>query len=219
MVSTSRLYSPEARAPKVPHFANVEGFVLAGGRSSRMGRDKALLEIGGQTLLARAVELLQSIAVRVSIIGDRERYRSFGVPTNPDRVPDSGPVGGIVTALAHSKSEWSLVIGCDMPYISAAFLKSLCDRAENAPSGIQGVVPESSRGLEPLCAVYRKSAAPAFESALAERKLKLTTVVASVLLDRVIDKDWRPFALHGDLFQSLNCPEDLTAAKRALESS
>jgi len=182
-----------------------------------MGRDKALLEIGGQTLLARAVELLQSIVFPVSIIGDRESYRNFGAPKIPDSVPDSGPVGGIVTALAHSNSEWSLVIGCDMPHITQRFLEFLCEHALRASAEIQAIVPESPRGLEPLCAVYRTASSVTFEAAIAARKLKLTNVVSQLCLDRIGEQDWRAFSADGSLFQSVNTLEQFAAARRALE--
>jgi molybdopterin-guanine dinucleotide biosynthesis protein A len=201
----------------VPQFANVEGFVLAGGRSSRMGRDKALLEIGGQALLAGAVELLRSIALRVSIIGDRESYRNFGVPTIPDSVPDSGPVSGLATALAHSKSDWALVIGCDMPRITRQLLEFLCERAQRASGETQAIVPESPLGLEPLCAVYHITSAATFEAALAAKKLKLTDAVSQLCLNRIGEKDWRAFSPDESLFQSVNTLEQFEATRRAFE--
>ena len=105
-----------------------------------------------------------------------------------------------------------------MPYVTPDFLRFLCDRAASAGPKIQAVVPESSRGLEPLCGVYRAVCAPTFEAALAAQKLKLTSVVATLRLDRITESDWRPFSPEGTLFQSINYPEDYEAARRALES-
>jgi molybdenum cofactor guanylyltransferase len=182
-----------------------------------MGRDKALLEIGGQTLLAHAVELLQSITPRVSIIGDGEAYRGFGVPVIPDLVRDSGPLSGIATALAHSTSEWSLVAGCDMPFITDQFLKFVCERALRASVDVQAIVPESGHGLEPLCGIYRATSAPTLEAALAERRLKLTDAVSRLCLNRIDEKQWRAFSPDGSLFRSVNRPDEFEAARRILE--
>ena len=182
-----------------------------------MGRDKALLEIGGQTLLARAVALLKSAVPRVSIVGAPERYNQIGVPVFPDHLADCGPVSGVASALAEASAEWALMLACDMPHVGRDFLRFLRDRAASAAPEIQAVVPESSRGLEPLCAVYRANCAPIFESALAARKLKLTGVVVTLRLDRITESAWRPFSPEGTLFNSINHVEDYEAARRALE--
>ena len=161
--------------------------------------------------------LLKPIASRVSVVGLSGSEHQLDVPTIADQVPNCGPVGGIASALAESRAEWTLILACDMPYVGADFLLFLRDRASSAGPEIQAVVPESSRGLEPLCAIYRKSAAPVFEAALAAKKLKLTSLVAALRLDRILESEWRPFSLNGKLFESINHPEDLVIAREALE--
>lgn len=181
-----------------------------------MGTNKALVELGSRTLLARAVELIETVASPVTIIGTNKSEHGLDVPSVPDREPGCGPLGGIVSALASAAKEWALVVACDMPYVTPTFLELLRDRAAVARDETQAIVPQTSRGLEPLCAIYRASAAGALEASLAARKLKLTDAVGALRLDRVVESEWRPFSSDGRLFNSINRPEDLAAARQAL---
>src|ERR1019366_6470085 len=95
------------------------GYVLAGGRSSRMGRDKARLPFRGCDLVsavaAAVAAAVASVAGNVTLVGHPE------LPSIPDRYPDGGPLGGILTALDHTAADWNLIVACDMPEVSAAF--------------------------------------------------------------------------------------------------
>src|ERR1700683_2592733 len=94
----------------------IAGFVLAGGKSSRMGSDKASLEIAGASLIARAVRLLESVTGNPTIIASRSRYSSLGALVVADDWPDSGPLGGIATVLRESKAPPNLIIACVLLY-------------------------------------------------------------------------------------------------------
>jgi molybdopterin-guanine dinucleotide biosynthesis protein A len=139
---------------------------LAGGRSSRMGCDKALLPFRGGRLVesvARAVELAAGSAV---LVGNPRVYEHFGYPAIPDLYPGAGPLGAIVTALHHSSADWNLVAACDMPELSGEFLRFLINTAEGGP-GADALVPAGPSGrLEPLCAVYHRRSRAALERAL-----------------------------------------------------
>src|SRR4051812_45370219 len=130
------------------------GYVLAGGRSSRMGRDKALLPFRGGGLaesIARSVRLAAGSAV---VVG---RAELAGYPAIPDIYPGEGPLGGILTALRHSRAYWNLIVACDMPELTPAFLAELLDAADNADA--DALLPAGPSGrLEPLCAVYHRRA-------------------------------------------------------------
>lgn len=191
--------------------------MLAGGLSSRLGTNKALVRLGRQTLIGRAVVFLESIASRVSVVGLSKSEHRLDVPTIADQVPNCGPIGGIASALEEARAEWTLILACDMPYLTPEFLRFLRDRAPLAGPEIQAVVPETQLGLEPLCAIYRKSTGPVFKAALTAKKLKLTSLVATLRLDRIPESEWRPFSLDGKLFESINRPEDLEAAREAIE--
>ncbi len=192
----------------------VTGFILAGGGSSRMGRDKALLEIGGVALLVRTARLLEALVSGVTVIGPAERYAALGLRLAPDDDAGVGPLGGIATALRISGREWNLVVGCDLPYLSAEWLDWLIRHALG--SRADAVVPETSRGLEPLCAMYRSRCAPTVIAAIARGVHKVTDGFAGVTMDRVTPAEWGAFDSEA-LFTNMNAPEDYEEARRRLE--
>src|SRR5579862_3772381 len=107
---------------------NVGGFVLAGGKSSRMGRDKALLEIDGESLLARAARLVRAVLNEPVVIGFTSGHETQGLKIVADDFPGYGPLGGIATALHISTTPWNLVIACDLPYLTEPWLEYLVER-------------------------------------------------------------------------------------------
>jgi molybdopterin-guanine dinucleotide biosynthesis protein A len=133
------------------------GFVLAGGGSKRMGKDKALLPFGGTVLVAHVALSVLAAAGSVSLVGPLDAYSHLDFPVVPDLCPGFGPVGGIVTALSASGAEWNLIVACDMPGVSGEFLASLLAEAED--SGAECTIPLTPNGrLHGLCAVYRQAA-------------------------------------------------------------
>ena len=101
---------------------------MVGGKSSRFGRDKALIEIDGQPLALRIAERIGPAVDQVSFVGSPEKYQHLGRRVIPDAVADFGPLGGILAALEDSESEWNLLTGCDMPELTTAFLSFLVER-------------------------------------------------------------------------------------------
>ncbi len=182
------------------------GYVLVGGRSSRMGRDKALLPRRGVPLAAAVAREVERAAGRCTLVGDPERYRSLGYPVIPDLYPGEGPLGGILTALRHTGEEWNIVVACDMPRISAGFLDGLLEHATRRPE-IDVLAPQGPLGrFEPLCTVYHRRSTvhlqAAFDRGLrkiaeALRGLRLETIAPTELtpLDHVnTPEDWAPYA-------------------------
>ncbi|MFN0105338.1 MAG: molybdenum cofactor guanylyltransferase [Bryobacteraceae bacterium] len=134
------------------------GYVLAGGASRRMGRDKALLEKAGVPLLKRAIAVVTAAAGRCSVVAPGGRYEGLGVPVIEDLWPGEGPLGGIVTALGSGEGEWNLIVAVDMPFLEIGFLTVLL---EEARKGRETVVPAQADGdVEPLCGVYHVDALP-----------------------------------------------------------
>jgi molybdopterin-guanine dinucleotide biosynthesis protein A len=151
--------------------SSTAGFVLTGGHSSRMGRDKALLEIDGTVLVARTAELVRAAAGSVTLIGAPERYGHLGIPAVEDRVKDCGPMGGLYTALQITQSDWNLLVACDMPGLTEAFLRRLLEAAFGCPAAC--LVPETASGHHPLCAVYHRRALPEVEAAIADKRFTM----------------------------------------------
>jgi molybdenum cofactor guanylyltransferase len=189
----------------------VGGFVLAGGKSSRMGRDKALLEINGSSLIARAARLLQSVTGDPMIIGSTSLYKSLGTPIVADDWPGHGPLGGMATALRVSRAPWNLIIACDLPYLTRAWLDFLIERAMKSKA--DAVVPMNERGPEPLCAMYHKNAENRIRSAVEGGVHKVTESFARLRVEYVEPREWKAFASEGLLFKNVNSPADYEEAK------
>jgi molybdenum cofactor guanylyltransferase len=152
------------------------GFVLAGGGSSRMGRDKALLPYRGTTLVAHLAQLVQEAAGTVALIGEPVRYSSLGYPVYRDKFPGCGPLGGVYTALSVSSADWNLIVACDMPGISADVLRTLLESA--GKPGQSCVIATGPTGEpEPLCAVYHRCCLPVLRRAIEEKRFKMRNLV------------------------------------------
>ena len=154
-----------------------ERFVLAGGRSTRMGQDKALLRVGGRCLIEWALEKMPG----ARIAGARSDLSSFGSVVR-DLHPDCGPLGGIEAALEASGSGLNVFLPVDMPLLPAAFLEWLVMRAER--TGALATVPRILGRPQPLCAVYRRELLPSIRAGLAEGQYK---VMAAVSRERDLD--------------------------------
>jgi molybdenum cofactor guanylyltransferase len=182
---------------------DIAGFVLAGGRSSRMGLDKALLGTPGNTLLERAASAVRDATGDVTIIGDPARYAHLGFAVVPDIRPGLGPLGGIITGLSITEKRWNLFVACDMPGVDSAFLEWLLSQADRS-SPLDCVVPVSAFGPEPLCAVYHARTLAAMQQALHRNILRMRTVVGSLQAKLVAVPDH-------DRFRNINTPEDWAA--------
>jgi len=167
-----------------------------------MGRDKALLPYQGKTLVEYVAAQVLAAAGSVTLAGAPERYGFLGLPMIGDLTPGFGPVGGIQAALASTSAGWNLIVACDMPSLSADFLRSLFDAAEQC--GQDCLMPYSgAEGLpQPLCAVYHRRCLPAIERAIRENVRKITDAVSrlGVRAWPVDDNTW---------FRNLNTPGDL----------
>jgi molybdopterin-guanine dinucleotide biosynthesis protein A len=194
---------------------SVHAFVLAGGQSRRMGRDKALLEIGGRTMLERACALVREVAAESYIVGVPQLHHVEGFTTIPDEAPGLGPLGGIVTALARSNREWNLVLACDMPYVTTEWLEYLESRA--ARSAAHAVLPVSPKGPEPLCAMYRITALEEIRRAIGNGVLKVTRALEELSVEWLPRNDWEGFDADGCLFKNMNMPADYQEALVRLE--
>src|SRR3569832_1662811 len=145
------------------------GFVLTGGKSSRMGSDKALLRLpDGETFAEHAIALVSSVATEVRLLGSREKYAGFAWAGEiiEDIYPGRGPLGGIHAALRSTSTELNLVLAVDMPAMKTACLEYLVTRAEDSSALV--VVPDIGDTQQPLCAVYRRDFCAIAEQALLE---------------------------------------------------
>jgi molybdopterin-guanine dinucleotide biosynthesis protein A len=173
------------------------GFVLAGGGSTRMGRDKALLPYRGTTLLEHIASIVRQAAGTATIIGDPDRYRDVGFPVCPDQIPHCGPLGGIYTALSVTASDWNLVVACDMPMLSAPVLRRLIEHSVQSPGVcIVGVGPGGEP--HPLCAVYHRRCLPQLKQAIRDKRFRMRELLAELNAGQV--------ALDATVLANVNTP-------------
>ena len=185
-------------------------YALAGGLSTRMGADKAFLELGGRTLLERALALLSEISPEVRIVGAREKFAAYGHVIE-DEFPGRGPLGGIHAALRASRADLNLILAVDMPLVEVRFLEYLVKEARCCSATL--TVPRAAGGWQPLCAVYRKEFVEIAEKALREERNKIDRLFSQVEL-RIVEQD--ELAKQGfspEMFHNLNTPQELRSAR------
>lgn len=196
-------------------YEEVSGFVLAGGESSRMGFDKARLEIAGVPMVVRMARLVEPLVASVTVVGKPERYAPLGLLVVPDDYAGMGPAGGLATALRHAAGEWCLIVGCDLPYLDARWLDWLMRRAMDSEAEV--LLPESTSGLEPLCAMYRARSAAVVSAAVERGVRKVTDTLPGLAIEKVTATDWGDLDSDGMLFKNMNTWEDYTEARAKLE--
>ena len=189
---------------------DVAAFILAGGKSTRMGADKALLDLGGRTLLARALELARSVTREVRIVGPATKFAAFG-PVVEDVYCGHGPLSGIHAALASTASEWNLMLALDLPFLEAGFLRYLI--AEARAGGAVVTVPRAAGGLQPLCAVYRREFAEVAEHSLRQEKNKIDVLFAQVETQVIGEEQLVRASFSEEMFRNLNTQEEWERAK------
>jgi molybdopterin-guanine dinucleotide biosynthesis protein A len=181
------------------------GFVVAGGRSERMGRDKALLPWGDGTLLGHAVARLSSVAADVRVLcGSEERYQGHGLPVVTDALSGHGAMSGLHAGLVAQGVGLGLYLAVDLPEVPADLLRALV----NLAPGWDAVVPVTARGPEPLCAVYGPACLGAVKRCLAGGDVKMTAFWGDVRVREVGPDALAAFGDPERLFANLNSPDE-----------
>jgi molybdopterin-guanine dinucleotide biosynthesis protein A len=195
--------STEARS------ADPVGIVLAGGASSRMGRDKARLVSGGESLPALAARRLAAVCAEVAVAAGGRRLLP-GLPSLPDG-PGRGPAAGILGAAAAWPGRRLLVLACDLPRVPVPLLAELArfSCVEAGAGAVDWVVPRWSGGVEPLCALYGPAALAALAARVERGRLALHSLLEEELAVRVLEgEDLARFGEPAEIFLNLNTPED-----------
>jgi len=197
------------------------GFLLAGGKSSRMGMntDKAFLDFGGQTLLDRALGVMGTVCDRVTIVGDPGKFAKYGStkygPVVADIFSGCGPLAGIHAALVHSPAELNLMLAVDMPFVSTELLAFLFAAATDEDNDAIVTVPRTTHGLQPLCAVYRRDFSTTAEQALRAGKYKIDAAFAGVSIRVIEEAELVAAGFSERSFFNVNTPQDRLAAEGA----
>lgn len=191
-------------------------FILAGGKSSRIGTPKGLLPLAGRPLIFHMVRLLKPFGEAPVIVGRQSDYSGLGFRVIPDDRRNLGPLGGICTALRVTSHGWNLIVGCDLPFLTREWLEFLVSQAMNAPADV--VIPLNDRGYEPLCAMYRQRAHASIEAALKRGVRKVTDGLAELTLTTIAPSEWKAFDPRGMLFKNINTPADYEQARAHAEA-
>lgn len=187
--------------------------ILAGGRSRRMGTDKALLLLDGTPLIGHVIARLRPLIPEIVIVGDPAGvFGRFGIRVIPDPRPDEGPLAGIRTALVNTAAPRVFCCACDMPFLEFALVGRLLALAE---PGVAAVVPRMRGEQEPLCAVYTREALPAIEAELATGGRRILDALAKMPTLYVDEEDLRSCDSELRSFVNVNTPEDLARIRES----
>ena len=189
----------------------MSAFVLAGGKSSRMGMDKALLRIGTETFLGLALANAGVVNRAPVIVGEIPRYSAYG-PVVEDQYVGCGPLGGIHAVLASSSTEWNLVLSVDLPLMKSEFLEYLAGVAAECQE--MAIVPKIDGQVQPLCALYRRDMLPVVEDALQRGRYKIEPVLLEVGTRFVADEEISAAGFSAEMFRNVNTPEDYEWVKQ-----
>jgi len=195
---------------------DIEGFILLGGASSRMGTDKARLDLGGKPFVKRIADALFHVSSSVSVVGARDSTNDWHLPNVSDVYAKWGALGGLHAALSACKSEWAAVVACDLPFVSG----ELFVRLASLRDGFDSVVPIQDNGyLQPLCALYRKTSCVEAAKSLIESGERRPRRLLEHIKARLVTAS-ELSTLNGAqlFFVNINTVEDYEQAKKAVIS-
>lgn len=195
------------------HTTSLAAAILAGGRARRFGGvNKGALPLGSLDIVGRQLQALRNVAGHVFVVGRAtDGWSERGLTVVPDDRPECGPLGGIYTAIRHSPCERTLVVACDLPFLTTALLERLARESADA------VVPRSARGLEPLCAIYARSCLADIGARLDRGELEASVLPSGarvIEIGQELTADGDP---EGRLFLNVNTPQDYERARRIVE--
>jgi molybdopterin-guanine dinucleotide biosynthesis protein A len=185
--------------------------ILAGGQARRLGGlDKSALVVGTRSILDRQLSVLHGLTPHLLIVtSGRSSVQAIDVPVVVDRIVGAGALGGLYTALVEAPTEQVLVIGCDMPFLTAPFLRHLAECGRN----VDVTVPRNELGRHPLCASYARRTASHFRNRIDAGDLRIGAALVDLTVRELGPEDLAPFDGDGGLLLNVNTPEDYARAR------
>jgi molybdopterin-guanine dinucleotide biosynthesis protein A len=190
------------------------GAILAGGEARRLGGiNKGTLAVGDTPIVDRQLDALREVVSTVFVVGrESPAWSARGLPVVPDDRPGAGALGGIYTAIVRSPCARTLVVACDMPFLSAALIRRLA-----AEEDADLVIPRSARGLEPLCAIYGRACAAGIDARISRGELQASRLPEGLRVVEIGPEILAAFDQDGLLFVNVNTPHDYERAKGSIE--
>ncbi|PKQ46263.1 molybdenum cofactor guanylyltransferase [Confluentibacter flavum] len=180
---------------------NITGMILSGGKSSRMGTDKGFLSFNGKSFMQHSIDALNPLVTDIIIVSNNKDYDVFGLKRIEDDIENAGPLAGIYSGLKQSKTDYNLVLSCDIPLISSTILQKLIDAIDEDSEIIQ---IESHGKTMPLIALYKKQCERTFLKLLNEGERRLQYAVNQCLVKNIILNDNEAY-----FTKNINTPEAL----------
>ncbi|MFN2452900.1 MAG: molybdenum cofactor guanylyltransferase [Pyrinomonadaceae bacterium] len=196
---------------------DIESFILIGGASRRMGSDKARLNLGGRTFVARIADALSPITNTISIVGARTECESFNLPVVEDVYAGWGALGGVHAALRACRTEWAAIVACDLPFASAELFVRMASMRED----FDAVAPLQSDGRpQPLCALYRAQTCVFRAEELIEAHERRARALLRVVATRFVSSDELADLRDAPLlFANINTAEDYARALKTVSNA
>ena len=186
------------------HF--VTGIILSGGKSTRMGEDKAFIELEGVPIVRRIYTLFKELFQEVIIVtNQQELFKNFDSKIYSDLIPNQGALGGLYTGLFFSTFQYSFCVACDMPFIKKALVQYIINHIE----GEDVIVPRTEDGLQPLHAIYSKNCLDPIKIIMEQGRYKIIDFYNQVNVKIVEEKDFTVLDPLRESFINVNTPDEL----------
>ncbi len=190
--------------------------IQAGGQSKRMGRDKALVPLGGKPLIEHVLDRVRNLGDEVLITSNRPDTLAYlGLPIHGDPNPGAGALAGLHTALEAASGKYVLVIACDMPFVEPALLQHMIQLS----SQFEIVIPSMGGRYEPLLAIYARSLLPRIEATLAQGEMRMISFYSQAQMRHVYEDEIKRFDPEMRSFFNINTPQDLARAEGMLPAA
>jgi molybdopterin-guanine dinucleotide biosynthesis protein A len=191
------------------------GVILSGGKSVRMGQNKAFIKIEGIPIINRIYILFKELFEEVMIVTDRkELFTNFDSNIFPDLLPNMGALGGLYTGIFYSTYHYSFCVACDMPFIKKSLVQYLIENIRNEDV----IVPRTTDGLQPLHAVYSKNCLGPIKRVIDQGKYKIIDFYDLVKVKILEQKDFASLDPLRESFINVNTPKELISLRKDKEA-
>jgi len=186
---------------------DITGIILAGGKSSRMGTDKGFLLLNNKPFIQYSIDALKPLVSEIIIVSDDSKYDTFGLKRVNDITKNAGPVAGICSGLEVSKTEYNLILSCDIPLINSEILQNLINNIDDVSQIIQ---IESHGKSMPLIAIYKKDVISTFDDFLKNDERRLRVAIKSCISKNIVLEKEQEFST-----MNVNTQNELKAIENA----